>query len=324
MDGRARASTPWVHRHPPEPAPLPPSGTWSPGHAHSPPTVIPVTGTTEPGAPHHAFHRTPRPDDGADPGRHGRRRRRRGRARLSAATWAPRTSESFDPQRDLDEFESRILIRVNRAARPARPLRRSGSSSPASTATPSGGRRSCGSSGELVHRDLGAVLDGCDLNWVGENLVSGTGLRPRAAVRAWMDSPAAPPGADEAPRRLGRRRCPGRQRRPHVRRPELRRPHLVPPPATRPPGRAPSRSRPVGCRLLGARGVHPGAGGRPSPRARHAVRLASRRSSRRRRTSSASSASRPTARVTGRPSCSPRTSAADTRSTIPTRQATRC
>ena len=45
------------------------------------------------------------------------------------------------------------------------------------------------SSGEMVHRDLGAVLDGCDLNWVGENLVSGTDLRPRAAVRAWMDSP---------------------------------------------------------------------------------------------------------------------------------------
>ena len=42
---------------------------------------------------------------------------------------------------------------------------------------------------KLEHRDLGKILDGCDVNWVGENLVSGTDLGPNAAVRAWMQSP---------------------------------------------------------------------------------------------------------------------------------------
>lgn len=105
-----------------------------------------------------------------------------------AATWAPRTSESFDPQRDLDEFESRILIRVNRA-RARRGLSRVRVFHSCVDGYSERWSQKLRRSGEMVHRDLGAVLDGCDLNWVGENLVSGTGLRPRAAVRAWMGSP---------------------------------------------------------------------------------------------------------------------------------------
>ncbi len=106
----------------------------------------------------------------------------------SAATWAPRTSQSFDPQRDLDEFESRILIRVNRA-RERRGLSKVRVFQSCVDGYSERWSQKLRSSGEMVHRDLGAVLDGCDLNWVGENLVSGTALRPRAAVRAWMDSP---------------------------------------------------------------------------------------------------------------------------------------
>ena len=106
----------------------------------------------------------------------------------TAATWAPRTSASFDPQRDLDEFESRILIRVNRA-RARRGLSKVRVFQSCVDGYSERWSQKLRSSGELVHRDLGAVLDGCDLNWVGENLVSGTALRPRAAVRAWMDSP---------------------------------------------------------------------------------------------------------------------------------------
>ncbi len=107
---------------------------------------------------------------------------------VSAATWAPRTSQSFDPQRDLDEFESRILIRVNRA-RARRGLSKVRVFQSCVDGYSERWSQKLRNSGEMVHRDLGAVLDGCDLNWVGENLVSGTGLRPGAAVQAWMDSP---------------------------------------------------------------------------------------------------------------------------------------
>ena len=106
----------------------------------------------------------------------------------SSATWAPQKSKSFDPQRDLDQFEARILIRVNRArARHNLPKVRV-----FQTCVDTYAERwsqKLKRSGDLVHRDLGSVLNGCDLNWVGENLVSGTGLRPWRAVRAWLDSP---------------------------------------------------------------------------------------------------------------------------------------
>lgn len=109
-------------------------------------------------------------------------------APTTAATWAPSSANQFDPATDLDQFESRILIRVNRvrekhglakvrvfescvdghAERWATKLKRSG---------------------RMVHRDLGVVLDRCNLSWVGENLVSGTAMRPYQAVRAWLNSP---------------------------------------------------------------------------------------------------------------------------------------
>lgn len=107
----------------------------------------------------------------------------------TAATWSPRTSDSFDPQRDLGEFESRILIRVNRA-RARHGLSKVRVFHSCIDGYSERWSQRLRSSGNLEHRDLGAVLNGCDLNWVGENLVSGTGLRPRTAVRAWMDSPA--------------------------------------------------------------------------------------------------------------------------------------
>lgn len=106
----------------------------------------------------------------------------------SATTWAPRASSSFDPATDLEQFEARILLRVNRlrARRDLAPVR-------AFHSCVDGYAERWAShltgTGALVHRDLDAVLGGCNLNWVGENLVSGTALRPWVAVRAWMDSP---------------------------------------------------------------------------------------------------------------------------------------
>jgi uncharacterized protein YkwD len=45
-------------------------------------------------------------------------------------------------------------------------------------------------SGDFVHRDQHRILRKCDLTWVGEDLVRGTGLTPASAVRAWLRSPS--------------------------------------------------------------------------------------------------------------------------------------
>ena len=106
----------------------------------------------------------------------------------SSATWAPRTSTSFDPASDLDEFESRILVRVNRV-RARHDLSRVRVFQSCVDGYAERWSKHLRATGKLVHRDLDVVLDGCDISWVGENLVRGTGLRPNVAVRAWMQSP---------------------------------------------------------------------------------------------------------------------------------------
>jgi len=106
----------------------------------------------------------------------------------TAATWAPRATDSFDPQTDLDEFESRVLIRVNQV-RKRRGLPRVRVFQSCVDRYAERWSRRLTRLEKLEHRSLGAVLDGCKVNWVGENLVRGTGLRPDAAVRAWMQSP---------------------------------------------------------------------------------------------------------------------------------------
>lgn len=106
----------------------------------------------------------------------------------SAATWAPHKSSSFDAARDLEQFEARILLRVNRI-RARRDLSRVRVFHSCVDGYAERWAQRLQDRGSLVHRDLDAVLRGCDLNWVGENLVSGTALRPAVAVRAWMDSP---------------------------------------------------------------------------------------------------------------------------------------
>jgi uncharacterized protein YkwD len=106
----------------------------------------------------------------------------------TSATWAPRTTNSFDPATDLDEFESRILVRVNRV-RARRDLPKVRVFQSCVDKYAERWARRLKRTKQMRHRDLDTVLDGCNLNWVGENLVSGTGLRPSVAVRAWMQSP---------------------------------------------------------------------------------------------------------------------------------------
>lgn len=106
-----------------------------------------------------------------------------------SATWAPRVTRSFDPQTDLEQFEARILVRINRA----RARRGMGEVRVFHSCVDSYSERWSArimKAEELEHRNLRTVLDGCNLSWVGETLVAGTGLRPAKAVRAWLDSPS--------------------------------------------------------------------------------------------------------------------------------------
>ena len=105
-----------------------------------------------------------------------------------SATWAPRLNDSFDPQRDLGEFEDRILVQIHKArARHDLPKVRVFQSCVDGYAERWAKRLK--RIDNLVHRNLTTVLSGCDLHWVGETLVSGSSLTPASAVRAWLDSP---------------------------------------------------------------------------------------------------------------------------------------
>ena len=106
----------------------------------------------------------------------------------SSAIWAPRTTNSFDPQVDLDQFEARILVKVNQV-RVRRDLPRVRVFQSCVDGYAESWVKRLSRTGTMQHRDLTKVINGCNLNWVGENLVSGTGLRPATAVRAWMNSP---------------------------------------------------------------------------------------------------------------------------------------
>lgn len=109
-------------------------------------------------------------------------------APAQSATWAPRVSNSFDPARDRDQFESRILVRINKA-RARHGLSRVKVFHSCVDGYAERWSRNLKRRDALVHRDLTSMINGCNLNWVGETLVSGTGLTPGSAVRAWLDSP---------------------------------------------------------------------------------------------------------------------------------------
>lgn len=107
-----------------------------------------------------------------------------------AKVWAPDPDPEADPSADLDEFENRILVRINRL-RAKRELKRVRVFESCVDGTSERWARRIKKTGRFEHREnLGKVLDSCDLMWVGENLVRGFELTPGAAVRAWMDSPS--------------------------------------------------------------------------------------------------------------------------------------
>lgn len=107
----------------------------------------------------------------------------------SAKVWRVAAPDaSADPLVELDEYENRIAFLVNkkRNAHDLKPVRYFET---CVDRTAERWSAHLADIGKLVHRDLTKVLKNCDLTWVGETLVSGTSLQPRAAVRAWMASP---------------------------------------------------------------------------------------------------------------------------------------
>jgi uncharacterized protein YkwD len=106
----------------------------------------------------------------------------------SALVWKPVVDRSVDPMADLVEYEDRVLVAVNRQRKRAglKPVRLF-ETCPDLLAEAWATKLAL--LGDLVHRDQQVLLDRCGYSWAGETLVSGAGLKPRAAVRAWMDSP---------------------------------------------------------------------------------------------------------------------------------------
>ena len=105
-----------------------------------------------------------------------------------AKTWVgPAADPQVDPLKDLDEFENRILTRINKA-RVGAGLKRVRLFHSCVDGYSEGWAKQIKKTGALAHRDQVKVLNGCDLQWTGETLVRGTGLTPEAAVGAWLDS----------------------------------------------------------------------------------------------------------------------------------------
>lgn len=110
-------------------------------------------------------------------------------APASASIWrvpAPRTG--IDPLVHLTEFENRVAFKINKHRKAAglKPVRYFGSCIDGYAERWS---LHLALTGLFEHRDQTKILDGCDLTWVGETLVRGTGIGPGDVVKAWLHSP---------------------------------------------------------------------------------------------------------------------------------------
>lgn len=104
-----------------------------------------------------------------------------------AKTWAGATDPDVNPRENLNEFENRILTKVNRArARRDLPRVRVFQSCVDRYSERWAGHLK--RSGKFVHRNQSKILDGCNVRWVGEAMVRWEALTPRNAVRLWMHS----------------------------------------------------------------------------------------------------------------------------------------
>lgn len=105
-----------------------------------------------------------------------------------AKLWRPTVNSSLDPQNAMNEFENRVLIKINRArARHHLPAVKYFETC-ADNMSESWDSRIV-STGDLVHRDQMTVIKKCNFSWTGENLIRGAGLTPAMSVSLWMHSP---------------------------------------------------------------------------------------------------------------------------------------
>jgi uncharacterized protein YkwD len=105
-----------------------------------------------------------------------------------ARLWTPEADKGTDPTENLNEFEDRVLIKINRV-RTRHDLRKVRVFHSCVDRMSERWARHLKRSGTFEHRDQTRVLNRCDLRWTGETLVRGVGLSPRSAVRAWLNSP---------------------------------------------------------------------------------------------------------------------------------------
>ena len=107
-----------------------------------------------------------------------------------AKTWpAPQPDHEVNPLKQLNEFENRILVQINKARVDAG-LRKVRLFESCVDDQSERWARMIKRTGDFVHRDQMRVINRCDLSWTGETLVRGTGLTPETAVNAWLNSPS--------------------------------------------------------------------------------------------------------------------------------------
>ena len=114
-------------------------------------------------------------------------------APTQAAVWKlPVADASLDPSQHLTEYETRILINVNkhRVNAGLKPVRYFETCPDRLAERWARHLVNVADFGDWTHRDQDAVRHRCDYSWAGETLIRGTDLSPRAAVRAWMASPS--------------------------------------------------------------------------------------------------------------------------------------
>lgn len=111
-------------------------------------------------------------------------------APAQAKTWlAPAADPDVDPSKNLNEFENRILVEINKARTDAG-LKKVRLFESCVDDTSERWARKIKRTGDFVHRDQMKVIKSCDLQWTGETLVRGVGLTPEVAVNAWLNSPS--------------------------------------------------------------------------------------------------------------------------------------
>ena len=104
-----------------------------------------------------------------------------------AKLWKPTVNSSIDPLTAMNEFEDRVLIKINKVrARHHLPAVKYFQT--CVDGMSEDWDQHIVDTGNLVHRDQMTVINKCNFTWTGECLIRGTGLTPKMSVSLWMHS----------------------------------------------------------------------------------------------------------------------------------------